>query len=375
MQIGIHFPNRPLPGSEIGQMVNLGGHDYLVYDAPPYGRDWGYWKRQIEILKSFDPSASIHLRMENRGNLPSFADAVAQIEAAWNEIGTLADTYRFGNEPDLERPGVGVAAYGTWMQGLHQRIPAGIPFYLPALSGAADGIWFDHCGQILQVAPTPPRSTERSWAGWDAHCYGSGGEFKGQLQKYRSRYAGPILISECNYGPGPGRELTKLWEEKELPLIQQLASQQGARGLIYFTWEWLTPDNSDWHANADLLHNSALRSQIADLNRYSLPAPSPDPVPITPEPEEPVNDGELERYARDIFRRYNIPFNRSAAIHKYWFDQLLEGRFLGYPMEMEHRSEDGRYVIQGFSNTILAWDSQTGEVSETLPPLDGSRSF
>ena len=292
MQIGIHFPNRPLPGSEMGQMVNLGGHDYLVYDAPPYGRDWGYWKRQIEILKSFDPSASIHLRMENRGNLPSFADAVAQIEAAWNEIGTLADTYRFGNEPDLERPGLAPNDYIDWMVNLAVELAThGLGLflrerlYMPALSGGASAEWFRQHEMLL--------GDELTYFGWDAHCYGSAGEFETQLAKYRSRYDGPLLITEFNYGPGSGR-LYNNWHDAELPLITSAAIRNDASGLIYFIWEWHQADMDTWLTAANVATNNKLRDKNMELNQGSLPAPSPQPL-LTPEPTEDAMDTEKVR--------------------------------------------------------------------------------
>jgi hypothetical protein len=292
MQIGIHFPNRPLTGNEIDRMVNLGGHDYLVYDAPPYGRDWGYWKRQIEILKSLDPSAKVHLRLENRGNLPSFADAVAQIEAAWNEIGTLADTYRFGNEPDLERPGLAPNDYIDWMVNLAVELAThGLGLflrerlYMPALSGGASAEWFRQHEMLL--------GDELTYFGWDAHCYGSAGEFETQLAKYRSRYDGPLLITEFNYGPGSGR-LYNNWHDAELPLITSAAMRNNASGLIYFIWEWHQADMDTWLTAANVATNNKLRDKIMELNQGSLPAPSPQPL-LTPEPTEDAVDTEKIR--------------------------------------------------------------------------------
>ena len=103
-----------------------------------------------------------------------------------------------------------------------------------------------------------------------------------------------------------------------------------------------------------------------------IAAANPDyvaiPVPGTqPQPEAQMTEAELQRYAADVWRRYQITLNPASALYKRWYEALRSGRFLGYPMEAEHRSENGRYVIQGFSNTILAWDSQTGQVAEGLP--------
>lgn len=78
--------------------------------------------------------------------------------------------------------------------------------------------------------------------------------------------------------------------------------------------------------------------------------------------------GELERYAADVFRRFGVPFNPDAGIVKYWLGELRRGRFLGFPMEPEHRTEDGRWVVQGFSSTILSMGPE-GVVREGLPPF------
>ena len=53
----------------------------------------------------------------------------------------------------------------------------------------------------------------------------------------------------------------------------------------------------------------------------------------------------------------------------------MEGRFLGFPMESEHDSEDGKYVVQAFASTIVSWDKATGAITEVgyRPPL-GYRS-
>lgn len=82
-----------------------------------------------------------------------------------------------------------------------------------------------------------------------------------------------------------------------------------------------------------------------------------------------VNPGEVERYASDIYKRYGIPFNANSALAKYFLQELKAGKFLGFPMEPEHNSENSKYIIQGFSNTIIYYDKATGAVKEGLPPL------
>lgn len=85
----------------------------------------------------------------------------------------------------------------------------------------------------------------------------------------------------------------------------------------------------------------------------------------------PVQPGELEAYAADMWRRYNVPLNPNSALYRYWFDAMKNGKFLGFPMEQEHpwTQTNNKYMVQGFSSTILTYTIATGVVSESLPPL------
>lgn len=86
---------------------------------------------------------------------------------------------------------------------------------------------------------------------------------------------------------------------------------------------------------------------------------------------QPVQPGELEAYAADMWLRYDVPLNPNSALYKYWFDQMKAGNFLGFPMEQEHpwSAQNNKYMVQGFSSTILTYTIATGVVTEGLPPL------
>jgi hypothetical protein len=75
------------------------------------------------------------------------------------------------------------------------------------------------------------------------------------------------------------------------------------------------------------------------------------------------------RYVEDIWHRYDAGWNPNGAICKYWYALLRAGGAPGFPMEREHPTENGRYIIQGFSNGFLTYNVATGVVTETLPPL------
>lgn len=83
----------------------------------------------------------------------------------------------------------------------------------------------------------------------------------------------------------------------------------------------------------------------------------------------PVQPGEIEAYGKDIFARYGIPWNPDAALTQYWLNQLKANNFLGFPMETEHPTRNGKHMVQGFSNVILSYNISTGSIEEGLPPL------
>lgn len=105
--------------------------------------------------------------------------------------------------------------------------------------------------------------------------------------------------------------------------------------------------------------------------QYVLPHAGPAVLPDLNGGTTPVQPGELEAYAADIWRRYGVPLNPNSALYRYWFDQMKAGRFLGFPMEQEHpwTQTNNKYMVQGFSSQILTYTIATGKVSEGLPPL------
>lgn len=106
--------------------------------------------------------------------------------------------------------------------------------------------------------------------------------------------------------------------------------------------------------------------------QYLLPHAGPCILPdLNNGGGQPVNPGELEAYAADMWKRYGIPLNPNSALYNYWFTALKAGNFLGFPMEQEHpwTQSNNKYMVQGFSSTILTYTIATGKVTEGLPPL------
>jgi hypothetical protein len=83
----------------------------------------------------------------------------------------------------------------------------------------------------------------------------------------------------------------------------------------------------------------------------------------------PMATDERERYYRDLFRRFNVPFNPGSGIQKHWMAEAEKGNFLGPPMEQEHPTENGKYVYQAFASAVLTYDTSNGAITEGLPPL------
>jgi hypothetical protein len=96
------------------------------------------------------------------------------------------------------------------------------------------------------------------------------------------------------------------------------------------------------------------------------PLPEPEPLPL------PTADAttELQRYAADLWKRAAgftgtpIRWTKGHAISDHWVASLADNRFIGFPLEPAHDSEDGDSILQAFSSTIVRWDKATGEITE-----------
>jgi hypothetical protein len=82
-----------------------------------------------------------------------------------------------------------------------------------------------------------------------------------------------------------------------------------------------------------------------------------------------VTATEIERYAADLFKRFNVDWVPADGFCKFFLAEMKAGRFLGPPMEAQHRTENGQYVYQAFANAVL--HAKIGEyiVRKGLPPL------
>jgi hypothetical protein len=108
-----------------------------------------------------------------------------------------------------------------------------------------------------------------------------------------------------------------------------------------------------------------------DGYEWIMAAANPEPATFVLPGQVPGGDdmdnAELLRYAADIFGRYGVPWNPTGAICKFWLAELKANRFLGFPMEREHLTENHEWMIQGFSSAIVKADVATWKVSRGLP--------
>lgn len=101
---------------------------------------------------------------------------------------------------------------------------------------------------------------------------------------------------------------------------------------------------------------------------YSAVVPAP-PVP-TPNPGgNTMSEQEFLRWAADVFKRANVPWNPASGFAKHWLTAVRGGHYLGRPEGPEHPTESGRYILQEFSSAVLCYDTVTGQVTEGLPPF------
>ncbi len=115
-----------------------------------------------------------------------------------------------------------------------------------------------------------------------------------------------------------------------------------------------------------------LSGEAATFAEANAGAEAPPVVP-TPLPEtqpaggEEVSQEEFGRWAADVYRRANVPFNPESGFVRYWMDSARRGRYLGRPEGPEHPTEDGRHIIQEYASCVLCYHTDTGAVSEGIP--------
>jgi hypothetical protein len=130
-----------------------------------------------------------------------------------------------------------------------------------------------------------------------------------------------------------------------------------------FIWE----DPSKAHWQNDWSKNPAIARAIIAATKREAAEWRPEAGPETG--GGIMGADERQRYAADIWHRAGVPYNADSAIAKYWYHGYSNNRYFGKPEEPEHPSENGRYIVQAFASRILYYDSQTGKVSEGLPPF------
>lgn len=79
---------------------------------------------------------------------------------------------------------------------------------------------------------------------------------------------------------------------------------------------------------------------------------------------------EMKRQAANIWKRAGVVYAPGTAFADYWFNQWLNGTYIGDPTEQEHKSESGQYYLQQFASEYL-WSpvANPNDVHRGHPPF------
>ena len=306
--------------------------------------------------------------------------AVGYIKARWPEVQVAVGNFSVGNPPGL---------WYDWEK------------FLPALAVSDYLSLHEYGAPYVWSEPGDPLGERREMAGglslgwWNLRYR----QVWNWLTEHYPELRRPILITECGRDHGLTQGAVAGWRAhggndpfnyaEELHwYASELAKDRYVHGATIYAC-----GTYDDFASFDIASVGEVESAVNEaVNGPPLwypddVAPLVDPSPIsappvgddTPAPAATLT--ETERYAADVFDRsaqifkQPIHFNPGGALCRYWAEALMEGRFLGFPMESEHDSEDGKYVVQAFASTIVSWDKATGAITEVgyRPPL-GYRS-
>lgn len=218
-ELGIHLPNRPLVPGELDRIFACGARDYV---------DLQYWPDRWQAVAA---KGRLHIRVDERGDLDFPEDAAERLVSlalghpeVWS--------WRVRNEPNLESPGVTPLEWQLWLTDFGHHVAAKhpwIPIFAPAISPATPD-WLDWLDATVAAAKAA------DFWGLDAHAYGSPAEVAATLAAHRSRWDGPILVSEHNFGAGRAYDLGQY--ARDLPLVLEFAGDYQTKAVCLFIWEW-----------------------------------------------------------------------------------------------------------------------------------------
>jgi hypothetical protein len=288
--------------------------------------------------------------------------AVGYIKARWPEVKVAVGNFSVGNPPGL---------WYDWQR------------FLPALAVSDYLSLHEYGAPYVWSEPNDPLGQQREAAegqglGWWNLRYRRVWNW---LTVHFPEFRRPILITECGRDHGLTQGAVAGWRAhgggnptsyaNELRwYATELAKDHYIHGAtIYACGTYEDFASFDVGGVGDV--ESVVNEQI-DGPPLGPPATPPSPLP-EPEPLPlPTADAttELQRYAADLWKRAAgftgtpIRWTKGHAISDHWVASLADNRFIGFPLEPAHDSEDGDSILQAFSSTIVRWDKATGEITE-----------
>ena len=216
-------------------------------------------------------------------------------------------------------------------------------------------------GNWVAMPPSPGLDGWQDWVIRDAkrhavHTYGTYAEMRAIVEWFLENTTGDCFISECNYGPAPGKrvDLNQWARDHFAPFLAWCATKPRIKLVAYFAWRWQADTPIETPVDA-------IGTAIVDVLRAAA-----DGTPIIAGGST-VTTNEVDRYLADIWKRAGVPYNPDSAFAKYWRAEIEVGRYLGRPEEPEHRTENGAYAIQAFAGAILSCKVGEWVVKRGLP--------
>jgi hypothetical protein len=359
---GIHLPNgsiRDLPGmlavgfEHFTLLDGEAGHIPALRAASPHG---------VILVRMYQPKWSDLDPVTWADHCVSEYDRMRQAETGWS-MRSLNCHITPANEMNLEVPEGGGSTYewyqriALWLNRWLDRVGTQIPkarLHFPAFAygHSDDDNTRGYCG--MEVC----RSAIERFGVLDVHPYWfeasevaldwRGARF---IRSHNLFPTMPIFLSEAgNFA------VTRSTAPAEMVAwFGTLAQYDYVIGGTPFIWE----DPTGAHSINDWSRNPAIAQAVKTAIAQEGEAPQPGGNDMT--------QAELLRYALDIWGRFHAAPNPTGAIFKHWMATLGTSAYPGFPMEPEHPTENGKWIIQGFSSGFLSYEIATGRVSAGLP--------
>lgn len=338
INIGMGFPNRDIADDDISRIHACKSEDIL--DLNLFNGRWNLLNKNFVLHGRYYNSAPLEDAQTEANRFINFAAQYPYVQ-----------TWRYRNEPGTEFE-CSPTQWNAWLYLFGIKVRAALPninLFTPAISPGISN-FTDFLAATYEVT-THSVNGLKLFSGRDVHAYGNPTQVEDILYKVRSLDSKDILlITEHNFGAGQTYDLNTY--AQDLNNIRDLCVKYSIRKLFLFIWQWYMPDIV-LPTTVDI-ENTVTEVWLQENN---------------------VTQDELSRYAQDIYARANVAINKlpdgtiSDGFYTFFLNQLQQGKYIGRPEENAHTTENGQYMVQAHSNTILSCKVGEWVVSESLPPL------